>query len=199
MADSNDVLDGLKVKNLGEDGFGCAEDDAQADAPLECGTLAIDNDDFMCAAAVDEECTDGIVGVRGAEDESMGHEQLLTLTMEERVAYLEGQLRMVCVDVEKIKSRVKDVIEVQNGMTIQPGNDGRNVVTSAEFEKMLDAAMSSGMKYGVSRSYITRFICSEYNQENSRYFQKKLGLLLKKKLMSKEYLFNDSLYSVNVK
>ena len=119
--------------------------------------------------------------------------------MEERVAYLEGQLRMVCVDVEKIKSRVKDVIEVQNGMTIQPGNDGRNVVTSAEFEKMLDAAMSSGMKYGVSRSYITRFICSEYNQENSRYFQKKLGLLLKKKLMSKEYSFNDSLYSVNVK
>ena len=51
---------------------------------------------------------------------------------------------MICVDIEKIKSRVKDVIEVQNGMTVQPGNDGRNVVTYAEFEKMLDAAMSSG-------------------------------------------------------
>ena len=47
---------------------------------------------------------------------------------------------MICVDIEKIKSRVKDVIEVQNGMTVQPGNNGRN----AEFEKMLDAAMSSG-------------------------------------------------------
>ena len=51
---------------------------------------------------------------------------------------------MICVDIEKIKSRVKDVIEVQNGMTVQPGNDGRNVVNYAEFEKMLDAAMSSG-------------------------------------------------------
>ena len=51
---------------------------------------------------------------------------------------------MICVDIEKIKSRVKDVIEVQNGMTVQPGNDGRNVGTYAEFEKMLDAAMSSG-------------------------------------------------------
>ena len=199
MVDSNDALDGLKVKNLGADGFGCVEDDAPADAPLECGTLAIDNDDFMCAVVDDKECTDGIAVVQGTEVESGGYEQMLTLTMEERVVYLEGQLRMICIDVEKIKSCVKDVIEVQNGMTAQPGNDGRNMVTSAEFEKMLDAAMSSGMKYGVSRSYITRFICSEYNQENSRYFQKKLGLLLKKKLMSKEYLFNDSLYSVNVK
>ena len=70
MADSNDVLDGLKVKNLGEDGFGCAEDDAQADAPLECGTLAIDNDDFMCDAVDDEECNGGIAEARGAEVES---------------------------------------------------------------------------------------------------------------------------------
>ena len=116
--DSNDALDGLKVKNLGADGFGCVEDDAPADAPLECGTLAIDNDDFMCAVVDDKEYNDGIAVVRGAEVESGGYEQMLTLTMEERVVYLEGQLRMICVYIEKIKSRVKDVIEVQNGMTV---------------------------------------------------------------------------------
>ena len=144
MADLNEALDGLKVRNLGADGFGCARDNAPADAPLECGTLAIDNDNFMCAAINDEECNGGIAEARGAEVESGEYKQMLTLSMEERVAYLEGQLRMICVEIEKIKSRVKDVIEVQNGMTVQPGNDGRNVVTYAEFEKMLDAAMSSG-------------------------------------------------------
>ena len=73
------------------------------------------------------------------------------------------------------------------------------MVTAAAFEKMVDGALKSGMKYGVSRSYITRFVCAEFGQINNRYLQKKLGLLLKKKLTTKEYLLNDALYSINEK
>ena len=90
MADLNEALDGLKVRNLGADGFGCARDSAPADAPLECGTLAIDNDNFMCVVVNDEECNGGIAEARGAEVESGEYKQMLTLSMEEGVAYLEG-------------------------------------------------------------------------------------------------------------
>lgn len=183
MADSEGESNGTTVKSLNGEDF---------DA-----TLAINEDDFMAPAA-DDETNGGGDGACATEDESGGYAQFMgRLTLEDKVAWMENEMAVMRNDVEKIKSRMADLIEVQNGMTAQPGSEGRSVVTAAEFGKMLDAALASGGKYGVSRTYITRFICSEYNQQSGRYFQKKLGLLLKKKLMSKEYSLNDSLYTMN--
>ena len=70
-------------------------------------------------------------------------------------------------------------------------------MSTVEFEKMVDEAVKSAAKYGASRKYITRFLVAEKSQQDSRYFQKKLGMILKKKLMKNEYVLVDSLYSIN--
>ena len=213
-----DNMDGLtgkdgefNVKNLDTVDFA---GDGNDDAPLPCGTLAIDDDvgtggDEVGTGEDDVGTGDGDAemksdadddGALGGEDDAGGFAQkLYKLTTEERLAWFENEVMVMRADVAKIKSRMADLIEVQNGMTAQPGNGGRNVVTAQEFEKMVDGALKSGMKYGVSRSYITRFLCLEYGQINNRYLQKKIGLLLKKKLTTKEYLLNDALYSINDK
>ena len=55
-------------------------------------------------------------------------------------------------------------------------------------------------KNGVSRGYITGFLCGKTSQENGHYLQRKLGLILKKKLTTNEYLLiANSLYSFNKK
>ena len=185
MAGLKDADDGFAVNNLDADDFGGTQD---ADAPLSCGTLPIDDD---VGADVDD------VGMNSDTDDSgacgdekdmrnLTNAQLQYVPLEDRVAWLENEVVVMRSDVEKMKSRMADLIEVTNGMTAQPGNEGRSVVTAAAFEKMVDGALKSGMKYGVSRSYITRFVCAEFGQINNRYLQKKLGLLLKKKLTTKE-------------
>ena len=182
-------------------------DGGNDDAPLPCGTLAIDDDvdtgdDDVGMGDGDAEMKSGADndGALGGEDDARELAQkLYKLTMEERLAWFENEVMVMRADVAKIKSRMADLIEVQNGMTAQPGNGGRNVVTAKEFEAMVDGALKSGMKYGVSRSYITRFLCLEFGQINNRYLQKKIGLLLKKKLTTKEYSLNDALYSINDK
>ena len=196
MANSTEPIDGCKVMDLGVANFGGAEDD---NASLECGTLPIDEDSFM---GVGDAAANNDADNDGESDEERGaggFAQMQTLTVEERVGLLENEVMVLRGDVENIKSRMADLIEVQNGMTAQPGNEGRKVVTAAEFEKMVDGALKSGTKYGVSRSYITRFISAEFGQENNKYLQKKLGLLLKKKLTTNEYLLNDALYRLNEK
>ena len=197
MANLKESIDGSYVMDLGVANFDSAEED---NAPLECGTLPIDEDLFMedgDAAAKNDAGNDG---ESDEERGAGGFAQMQTMTLEERVGFLENEVMLLRGDVANIKSRMADLIEVQNGMTTaHPGNEGRKVVTAAEFEKMVGDALKSGTKYGVSRSYITRFISAEFGQENNKYLQKKLGLLLKKKLSTNEYLLNDALYSLNEK
>ena len=123
--------------------------------------------------------------------------QPANLPMEMRVGYMEVQVETLKVEVAKIKSRMHDLIDTQNGMLDKQVGEVKNVVTMAEFEKMVDLAVTSGTKYGVSRRYITRFLCGEHGQEDSRYLQKKLGVVLKRKLASNEYLLSDSLFKIN--
>ena len=198
MAGLKDADDGFAVNNLDADDFGGTQD---ADAPLPCGTLPIDDDvgaDVDDAGMTSDTDDSGACGDE-KDMRTLTNAQLQYVPLEDRVAWLENEVAVMRSDVEKMKSRMADLIEVTNGMTAQPGNEGRSVVTAAAFEKMVDGALKSGMKYGVSRSYITRFVCAEFGQINNRYLQKKLGLLLKKKLTTKEYLLNDALYSINEK
>ena len=198
MAGLKDADDGFAVNNLDADDFGGTQD---ADAPLPCGTLPIDDDvgaDVDDAGMTSDTDDSGACGDE-KDMRTLTNAQLQYVPLEDRVAWLENEVAVMRSDVEKMKSRMADLIEVTNGMTAQSGNEGRSVVTAAAFEKMVDGALKSGMKYGVSRSYITRFVCAEFGQINNRYLQKKLGLLLKKKLTTKEYLLNDALYSINEK
>ena len=198
MAGLKDADDGFAVNNLDADDFGGTQD---ADAPLSCGTLPIDDDvgaDVDDAGMTSDTDDSGACGDE-KDMRTLTNAQLQYVPLEDRVAWLENEVVVMRSDVEKMKSRMADLSEVANGMTAQPGNEGRSVVTAAAFEKMVDGALKSGMKYGVSRSYITRFVCAEFGQINNRYLQKKLGLLLKKKLTTKEYLLNDALYSINEK
>ena len=198
MAGLKDADVGFDVNNLDAVDFGGTQD---ADAPLPCGTLPIDDDvgaDVDDAGMTSDTDDSGACGDE-KDMRTLTNAQLQYVPLEDRVAWLENEVVVMRSDVEKMKSRMADLIEVTNGMTAQPGNEGRSVVTAAAFEKMVDGALKSGMKYGVSRSYITRFVCAEFGQINNRYLQKKLGLLLKKKLTTKEYLLNDALYSINEK
>ena len=122
----------------------------------------------------------------------------LVVSMQRRIRYMEVQVEKIQLEMSAMKSRMVDLIHTQNGMLEnRVVNENRNVVSAAEFEKMVDEAVRSAAKYGASRKYITRFLVAEKMQENSRYMQKKLGMTLKKKLASAEYVLVDSLYSIN--
>ena len=126
--------------------------------------------------------------------------QSINLTPEERIGYMEVEMAALKMEVSQIKSRMFDLIHTQNGMLDdRAAGEGRNVVTMVAFEKMVDSAVASGTKYGVSRRYITRYLCEEHCQIDGRYLQKKLGIVLKKKLASNEYLLSDSLFQINKK
>ena len=134
------------------------------------------------------------------EGVNVGMPHVMSVTMQKRVGYMEVQLSNLLIEVNQIKLRMIDLINTQNGMLDhQAENEGKSMVTMAAFEKMVDAAVESGSKYGVSRKYITRFLCAEHNQKDGRYLQKKLGFTLKKKLTANEYLLTKSLYTINKK
>ena len=113
---------------------------------------------------------------------------------------MEVQLSAMKIEVGLVKDRMVDVIRAQNDLfEHRAATEGRNVVTMAAFEKMVDSAVTSGTKYGVSRRYITRYLCEEHKQIDGRYLQKKLGIVLKKRLATNEYLLSDSLFKINKK
>ena len=71
------------------------------------------------------------------------------------------------------------MIHTQNDMLdYKFENEGCTVVNAAAFPKMIDAALESGDKNGVSREYITGFLCGKNSQEdgpseeNWTYFEK---------------------------
>ena len=129
----------------------------------------------------------------GGEEESA---QVMVLTTDERVECLEGQVESLKGDVEQIKSRMRDLINNQNSFVEHRAANEKSMVSMAAFEKMIDEAIESGTKLGVSRRYITRFLVTEHGIEDNRYLQKKLGIALKKKLLLNEYLLSDSLYKM---
>ena len=134
------------------------------------------------------------------EGVNVGMPHVMSVTMQKRVGYMEVQLSNLLIEVNQIKLRMIDLINTQNGMLDhQAENEGKSMVTMAAFEKMVNVAVESGSKYGVSRKYIMRFLCAEHNQKDGRYLQKKFGFTLKKKLTANEYLLTKSLYTINNK
>ena len=137
-----------------------------------------------------------MIGDDGDEDEGESA-QAMALTTDDRVEILEGQVESLKGDVEQIKSRMRDLINNQNSFAEhRAANETKSMVSTAAFEKMMDEALESGTKLGVSRRYITRFLVTEHGIEDNRYLQKKLGIALKKKLLLNEYLLSDSLYKM---
>ena len=71
------------------------------------------------------------------------------------------------------------MIHTQNDMLdYKVENGGCTAVTAAAFPEMIDAALEYGAKNGVSREYITGFLCGKTSQEdgpseeNWTYFEK---------------------------
>lgn len=218
MAKLNDEVVGLTSKDLKkearDDMFGRIPEDG--DVKDDKMDLSFDGEDALAFGDITSSTSGGEVVLKpvigegcgsGGGDEEKEEErssgvdvQSMNLTPEERIGYMEVQLGALKLEVEQIKSRMTDVINTQNGMLDDRAvAEGRSVVPMAAFTKMVDSAVASGTKYGVSRRYITRYLCEEHGQIDGRYFQKKLGIVLKKKMAANEYLLSDSLFRVNKK
>lgn len=92
------------------------------------------------------------------------------------------------------------MIHTQNDMLdYKVENERCTVVTADAFSEMIDAALESGAKNGVSRKYITGFLCGKTSEEDGHFLQGKIGRILKKKLTTNEYLLANSLYSISKK
>ena len=180
----------VKVGLLREDGVDEDIKDGHAEFDID-GPHSDGDEEALGAADAKEE----LPSVEGLDAEIPN---VVGVPMQRRIGWMEVQLEKVKVDIGQIKSRMIDLIHTQNGMLEhRVVNEERNVVSTVEFEKMVDEAVKSAAKYGASRKYITRFLVVEKSQQDSRYFQKKLGMILKKKLMKNEYVLVDSLYSIN--
>ena len=218
MAEWSNEITGFTVKKMDED----AHDDVFEQIPSsgtdgvgDTETLAIGRESGLVGGVDEMMVAPFVMEARGDAAAAGGDEsgstssstmesvvdemdmQPATLTTEMRVGYMEAQVENLKVEVGKIKSRMHDLIDTQNGMLDKDIGLVKSVVTMAEFERMVDLAVTSGTKYGVSRRYITRFLCGEHGQVDSRYLQKKLGVVLKRKLASNEYLLSDSLFKIN--
>ena len=186
----------------GEDGMAVLKDISRTvtgdESGMECvvdkGRSSVDASHNSSSCSVDGDAEE-------MEESSNGVcVQSVNLTMEERIGYMEVQMSAMKIEVGLVKDRMVDVIRAQNDLfEHRAATEGRNVVTMAAFEKMVDSAVTSGTKYGVSRRYITRYLCEEHKQIDGRYLQKKLGIVLKKRLASNEYLLSDSLFKINKK
>ena len=205
----SDALDGIGEN--GDDSFGFA-----VSAPKDECEPEEDMKDGHMEFAVDGQFRDGVDEISGAADangqlprvagaememaDAVGESMQHGVSMQQRVGYVEAQMEKMRLEISQIKSRMVDLIDCQNGiLEHQVVSREKNVVSMLEFEKMVDEAVKSAAKYGASRKYITRFLVVEKLQEDSRYFQKKLGVVLKKKLSKNEYVLNDCLYSINYK
>ena len=180
------VLSDISRSATGEEcGMECVADEGRSsvDASHNSSSCSVDGD----AEGMEESSTDVCV-------------QSVNLTTEERIGYMEVQMGALKIEVGLVKDRMVDLIAAQNDMfDHRAAIEGRSVVTMAAFEKMVDSAVTSGTKYGVSRRYITRYLCEEHGQIDGRYLQKKLGIVLKKRLANDEYLLSDSLFKINKK
>ena len=212
MAESTNMDDGHTVKKLEEEIVHAGDDsfDLTTSTPVDGGASKEDTKDEKMALVVAESHCDSVDEALGAADANGGLPRVegmdsdmpyvVGVPMQQRIGYIEADLEKIRVEIGQIKSRMIDLINTQNGMLEhRVVNEERNVVSMADFEKMVDQAVESAAKYGASRKYITRFLVAEHGQEDSRYFQKKLGVILKKKLTKNEYVLADSLYSINKK
>ena len=101
---------------------------------------------------------------------------------------------MYCLEtrVYNLEMKVSSMVNHLNDVGLEKKRD---VVVSAEFERMVDEALAGGHYLGCSKMFIMRFLAEHYKQNESRYVQRKLNVLLKKKVENGEYKLRKNLYS----
>ena len=184
---------GNGVGDAVDDGVGASDDDGVGggvnDGDVDGATGSATSSTSVAPSLELESDTDIIRdGVRGIVND-------LSLTVEDRVAYLETEVNALSNAMEIFKNRLVELIENQNA-SVSENNGRRDIVTAAQFENYCDCAIAAGHSLGVSRSFVKTYLEREFGMESSRYLDRRLGALLRRKVQSGDYKLENSLYSL---
>ena len=168
--------DNLAARGMRFDGGGANLQDVggKSNALEDPGNAKMDADErvedgaFVDSVSVTLEGACGSSCVAGAE----------LLMLRERVDHLEAAMTVVVAKLDSL-----------GGNTTS-----REIVTADQFESYVDSALESGHSLGVSRPLIRAYLQMHHGIEPTRYTKARLNKILKKKVESKEVIFENDLF-----
>ena len=116
------------------------------------------------------------------------------VSMEERMDMLEQKLESLYGAMSEIRERLTELINRSNS-DLEENASKRDVITASRFEGFVDQAILAGHEIGVGRSFIQEYLLRTFSIQPSKYVQRRLGAVLRRRVASGAYKLENNLYS----
>ena len=92
------------------------------------------------------------------------------------------------------KERLTELINRSNS-ALEEYRSKRDVVTAHQFEGFVNQAILAGHEIGVGRLFIQEFLLRNFSLQPTKYLQRRLGAVLRRRVEYGTYKLNNNLYS----
>ena len=123
-----------------------------------------------------------------------GCAKVSSASVEERLDMMDAKLQSIHDAMCIFKERLTELINRSNS-ALEEDRSKRDVVTAHQFEGFVDQAILAGHEIGVGRSFIQEFLLRNFSLQPTKYLQRRLGAVLRRRVESGTYKLNNNLYS----
>ena len=123
-----------------------------------------------------------------------GDVSVSTASVEERLDTMDAKLQSIHDAMCIFKERLTELINMSNS-ALEEDKSKRDVVTAHQFESFVDQAILAGHEIGVGRSFIQEFLLRNFSLQPTKYLQRRLGAVLRRRVESGIYKLDKNLYS----
>ena len=148
-----------------------------------CEILAVEDDDND-----DDDVFEGVGSDGGVEVSS--------LSFGERLDEIDAKLESIFEGMTVFKERLSDLIAMNNS-AMEEHKSRKDVVTARQFENFVDQAILDGHEIGVGRSFIQQYLTRMFSVQPSKYVQRRLGAVLRRRVNDQTYKLENNLYTYN--
>lgn len=127
---------------------------------------------------------------------SDGGMEVPCLSIGERLDEIDAKLESIYEGMMVFKERLSDLIATNNSAMEEP-KTRKDIVSAQQFETFVDQAILDGHEIGVGRSFIQQYLTRMFSLQPSKYLQRRLGSVLRRRVADQTYFLENNLYRYN--
>ena len=117
-----------------------------------------------------------------------------TASVEQRLDTMDAKLQSIHDAMCIFKECLTELINMSNS-ALEEDRSKKDVVTVHQFEGYVDQAILAGHEIGVGSLFIQEFLLRNFSLQPTKYLQRRLGAVLRRRVESGTYILNNNLYS----
>ena len=127
---------------------------------------------------------------------SDGGMEVSCLSIGERLDEIDAKLESIYEGMMVFKERLSDLIAMNNS-AMDEHKTRKDIVSAQQFENFVDQAILDGHEIGVGRSFIQQYLTRMFSLQPSKYLQRRLGSVLRRRVADQTYFLENNLYRYN--